>query len=275
MAHTLVTVHAHPDDEAIATSGTMAKAKADGHRVVLVVATRGELGEVPTDLAPNESLADRRTAETLAAAAIIGVDRVEFLGYRDSGMEGDPRNADAESFVSDDVDAAAQRLAAILREEEADVLLSYDERGNYLHPDHIKVHHVANRAGELAAVPLVYEATMNTDYIWELMHRRGDEMPDGDGAPEMPATIDELNLGMREWTITHRIDVRGYVDVKRRAMVAHASQIAEQSFFLQMPLDGFAEAFGYEWFIRVGAPRAPDAPFADDLFAPLAARSTR
>jgi LmbE family N-acetylglucosaminyl deacetylase len=270
MPHTLVTVHAHPDDEAIATSGTMAKAKAAGHRVVLVVATRGELGEVPDDLTPDETLADRRTAETLAAAEIIGVDRVEFLGYRDSGMEGDVRNADAESFVSADVEEAAQRLAAILRAEDTDVLLSYDERGNYLHPDHIKVHLVANRAGELAAVPLVYEATMNTDYIWGLMHRRAEEMPRGEGAPELPPTIEELNLGMREWTITHRVDARAFIDVKRRAMVAHASQIAEQSFFLQMPLDAFREAFGYEWFIRIGAPRAEGAPFGDDLFAPLA-----
>ncbi len=268
MPYTLVAVHAHPDDEAIATSGTMALAKAHGHRVVLVVATRGELGEVPGDLQPGESLAERRTAETLAAAEIIGIDRVEFLGYRDSGMEGDPRNADPDTFASADVAEAAERLAAILRDEQVDVLLSYDELGNYGHPDHVQVHHVANRAGELAGVPLVYEATMNRDHIWELVTSRPDDMP-ADTTPDRPETIEEFNLGMRDWTITHRVDVREHIATKRAAMVAHASQIAEQSFFLQMPPDVFAESFGYEWFIRVGDARPAGAPFADDLFAPL------
>lgn len=272
MSFTLVAVHAHPDDEAIATSGTVAKAKAAGHRVVLVVATRGELGEVPDDLAPGETLADRRTRETLAAAEIVGTDRVKFLGYRDSGMDGDPRNADADAFCNADTETAAARLAEILREVDADVLLSYDERGNYLHPDHVKVHHVANRAGELAAVPLVYEATINRDHIWGLMQSRPADIP-GDAIPDRPETIEEMNLGMREWTITHRVDVRDHVTTKRAAMAAHASQIGETSFFLQMPLDTFAESFGYEWFIRVGQPRPEGAPFADDLFAPLAPRS--
>src|SRR3954465_8423158 len=90
---TLVTFHAHPDDESIATAGTMARAKAEGHRVVLVVATRGELGEYAADaLAPGESLTERRFAEQLLAAKELNVDRVEFLGYHDSGMAGEPTN---------------------------------------------------------------------------------------------------------------------------------------------------------------------------------------
>src|SRR4051812_11918596 len=113
MAKTLVAFHAHPDDEAIATSGSMMKAKAAGHRVVLVVATRGELGEVPEDL-DGETLAARRTVETMEAAAIIGVDRVEWLGYRDSGMEGEASIEDEGTFHRADLDEAAQRLAQIL-----------------------------------------------------------------------------------------------------------------------------------------------------------------
>src|SRR3954454_6501149 len=113
MAKTLVALHAHPDDEAIATSGVMMKAKAAGHRVVLVVATKGELGLVPDDLG-DESLADRRTRETMDAAEIIGVDAVEWLGYRDSGMEGEPSIEDEGTFHRADVDEAARRLAAIL-----------------------------------------------------------------------------------------------------------------------------------------------------------------
>src|SRR5215471_13482370 len=120
---TLVVFHAHPDDEAIATGGVMAKAAQDGRRVVLVVATRGEHGEVADGyLDPGEQLWERRVQETHASAEILGVSRVAFLGYVDSGMIGTPENEAPESFWQADVEEAAQRLAAILREESADVL---------------------------------------------------------------------------------------------------------------------------------------------------------
>src|SRR3954447_174798 len=123
MTGTLVLFHAHPDDEAIATGGTMARAAAEGHRVVLVCATRGELGEVPDGfLAPGETLTQRRERELEAAAEILGCARVAFLGYRDSGMEGEATTAHAGSFATADVEEAARRLAAILREEDAEVL---------------------------------------------------------------------------------------------------------------------------------------------------------
>jgi LmbE family N-acetylglucosaminyl deacetylase len=123
LGYTLVTFHAHPDDESIATAGTMARAKAEGHRVVLVVATRGELGEhAPDALAPGETLAERRVAEQHAAADVLGIDRVEFLGYRDSGMEGEATNGDHGAFASADIEEAAARLAEILSQERADVL---------------------------------------------------------------------------------------------------------------------------------------------------------
>lgn len=144
---TLVTFHAHPDDEAIATGGTMARAAAAGHRVVLVTATAGDRGEVAEGfLAPGETLAQRRTAELAAAGEILGVARIEVLGYRDSGMMGTPANDDPECFWQADVDEAAARLAAILTEESADVLTIYDDHGNYGHPDHVKVHQVARQA---------------------------------------------------------------------------------------------------------------------------------
>ena len=107
---TLVVFHAHPDDEAIATGGSMARAHAEGHRVVLVVATDGEHGEVPDDLADGETLADRRRAETERSAAALGVDRLVWLGYADSGMTGWEANLDEESFWKADVDEAAGRL---------------------------------------------------------------------------------------------------------------------------------------------------------------------
>src|SRR5580704_9601210 len=154
---TAVFFHAHPDDEAIATAGTMARLAADGHRVVLVTATRGELGEIPEGLlAPGETLVERRTKELAAACAVLGVARHEFLDYGDSGMDGEDSNNDPGSFWQADVGEAAERLAAILRTEQPDVLTAYDEHGNYGHPDHIQVHRVGLRAGELAGVPHVF-----------------------------------------------------------------------------------------------------------------------
>jgi LmbE family N-acetylglucosaminyl deacetylase len=251
--HTLVTFHAHPDDEAITTAGVMAMAKADGHRVVLVVATKGELGEVGDGvLAPGEDLASRRVVETRAAADILGVDRVEFLGYHDSGMMGEATNDDPACFWAADIDEAAARLAAILDEERADVLTIYDERGAYGHPDHIQVHRVGARAGELARTAQVFEATMNRDYILRLMKERGDELAEMADDVERPDP-EAMDLGMPESVITTAVDVRDYTDIKRAAMAAHASQIPDNSFFLRMPPHAFREAFGIEWFIRRGA----------------------
>ena len=133
---TLVCFHAHPDDEAIATGGVMAAAAAAGHRVVLVTATRGEHGEpVPGVLRDGEQLWERRVVETRLAGDILGAERVEFLGYVDSGMMGEPTNDHPDCFWQADVDDAAERRAAILREVEADVLTLHDAHGVYGPPD--------------------------------------------------------------------------------------------------------------------------------------------
>jgi LmbE family N-acetylglucosaminyl deacetylase len=250
MQYTLVFFHAHPDDEAIATGGTMARAKREGHRVVLVSATKGELGEfAPDALEPGELLVDRRVKELHAAADVLGADRVAFLGYLDSGMAGEPTNDAPGSFASADVDEAAARLAAILEEEHADVLTVYDENGNYGHPDHIQVHNVGVRAAELAGTRRVYEATANRDHLQRLMA----QLPRDPDDPDAPADVD--TLGVTEDQITTTVDVRDFVDQKRDAMIAHASQIPADSFFLQLPMDAFREAFGWEWFIRRDGPR--------------------
>jgi len=261
MPYTLVLFHAHPDDEAIATGGTMARAKSEGHRVVLVSATRGELGEyAPDALAPGESLVERRVAELHAAADILGVDRVEFLDYLDSGMAGEPTNDAPGAFAGADIDEAAARLARILDDESADVLTIYDENGNYGHPDHIQVHRVGVRAAELAGTKRVYEATANRDHLLRLMQ----QMPQDPDAPDSPADLE--TLGVTEDQITTTVDVRDFVDRKRDAMIAHASQIPEDSFFLQLPLEAFREAFGWEWFIRRdGPPDQRETNLFDDL----------
>ena len=251
---TLVTFHAHPDDEAIACGGTMARAAAEGHRVVLVVATRGEHGEVEEGfLAPGETLGDRRTQETLAAAQVLGVSRVEFLGYRDSGMIGTPENDAPGCFWQADVEEAAARLAAILEDERADVLTVYDDHGNYGHPDHIQVYRVGVRAAELAGTPAVYESTMNRDRITEMMALAAEGM-DTPEADEAAADLDLETFGTPGELITTTVDVTAYLDQKRKAMAAHASQISESSFFLRLDADTFRAMWGTEWFVRRGAP---------------------
>src|SRR4051812_6354414 len=137
MPGTVVSFHAHPDDEAILVGGTLAMAADAGHRVVLVFATRGDLGEVAEGvLAPDEALGERRAQEARDAAAVLGAARVAFLPYHDSGMAGEATNDAAHAFAAADVEEAAGRLAELLREEQADVLTVYDERGGYGHPDH-------------------------------------------------------------------------------------------------------------------------------------------
>ncbi|MGH8991035.1 MAG: PIG-L family deacetylase [Acidimicrobiia bacterium] len=244
---TLVTFHAHPDDEAIATGGTMARAAADGHRVVLVTATSGDLGEVVEGfLAPGETLGERRTTELATAAEILGVARTEILGYRDSGMIGTPANDDPACFWQADIDEAAARLAAILTEESADVLTIYDDHGNYGHPDHIQVHRVGIRAAELAGVTRVYEATINRDHLVRLLTQAAERGvlagPDIDGVDQ--------TMGLPESELTTAVDVSAHLDAKRAAMAAHASQISETSFFMALPPETFAAAFSTEWYRR-------------------------
>ncbi|WP_130346571.1 PIG-L family deacetylase [Herbihabitans rhizosphaerae] len=246
---TLVTFHAHPDDECIACGGVMRKAFEEGHRVVLVVATRGEVGEVDDGfLDDGEELWERRVAETHEAAEILGAKRVEFLGYHDSGMMGEPTNDAAGSFWTADVEEAAQKLAAILREEQAEVLTVYDDNGGYGHPDHIQVHRVGVRAAEIAGTPRVYQSTMNRDHMIRGMEAHAERDPNF----EMPDIRERENFGKPESIITAAVDVTAFLKHKRTAMRAHASQISEESFFLAMPDDAFAYSFGTEWFIREG-----------------------
>lgn len=246
---TLVTFHAHPDDECIACGGVMRKAADEGHRVVLVVATRGENGEVqPGFLADGEELWQRRVIETQESAKILGAQRVEFLGYVDSGMMGTPENDVPGSFWQASVEEAAARLAVILTEENADVLTCYDDNGGYGHPDHIQVHRVGMRAGELAGIGRVYQSTMNRDHMIRGRQLMAEQQPE----VEIPDIEAEADFGKPEAIITAAVDVGAYLKVKRAAMRAHASQISEQSFFLAMPEEGFRYAFGTEWFIRDG-----------------------
>ena len=163
---------------------------------------------------------------------------------------------DAASFLQAPLDAAAERLAAILREERADVVTVYDWHGNYGHPDHIKVHTVGHRAAELAGVDKVFEATMNRDHIVRMMEaarQAGAPISEEDDFDPNGAADDGNPFGMAETEITHAVDVTAYLEAKRESLRSHRSQITDTSFFLQMPDEAFSAAFGVEWFIEKGA----------------------
>jgi LmbE family N-acetylglucosaminyl deacetylase len=252
---TIAFVHAHPDDEAITTGGSMARAAAEGHDVVLVVCTNGDLGEVPDDLAAGETLVDRRREETARSAGHLGVDRIVWLGYRDSGMTGWEQNRDPRSFLRADVDEAADRLAGVLRDQQADVVVLYDWHGNYGHPDHIQVHRVGHQAADLAGTAKRFEATMNRD-----LATKGIEAMIAAGAPgfedfDPAGPADDGNpFGTPEAELHLAVDVGPYVAAKRAAIACHASQVTDTSMFLAMPEDVFATAFATEWYIEPGAP---------------------
>jgi LmbE family N-acetylglucosaminyl deacetylase len=176
-------------------------------------------------------------------------------------MIGTPQNEHPGSFWKADVEEAAARLASVLQEEQADVLSAYDENGVYGHPDHIQVNRVGVRAGQLAGTRKVYLNTLDHDRIVRLMKEAPPESLPADVNP------DDFDMGVPADWVTTRVDVSRFVDRKRQAMVAHASQIPEDSWFLTMPFEAFAAAFGEEDYILVGA---PPGTTETDLFEGLA-----
>ncbi|WP_033423923.1 PIG-L deacetylase family protein [Actinomadura flavalba] len=236
--------HAHPDDEALLTAGTMALLAAEGHRVVLVVATAGERG-LADDVA---GLGAVRTAELHASAAVLGCARVVFLGYGDSGVDGDMPGG----FAGASVAVAAGELAEILRQEDADLLTVYDPAGGYGHPDHVQVHRVGTMAARLAGTPVVLEATVDRDLLLRVLRplRRWGLLP---RAVDVGA-LARAYAGRDE--ITHRVRVRRHAGAKRAALAAHASQatggdtVRTLRALLGLPAPLFRYALGTEYFVR-------------------------
>jgi len=242
---TAVFFHAHPDDEVLFTGGTMARAAAEGHRVVLVTATRGDRGvDRAGVLGAGETLAERRERELRQSAALLGVDRCELLGYQDSGIDGDG----ADGFSQAPAEEAAARLAAILVEEAADVFITYDERGIYGHPDHVKVHQVGLRAAQLADSASVFLATIDRDRLQALL-----VLAETFGLAIDDATLDwAVGAGVAGERITATVDVSDYVEVKRAAMAAHQTQFPPSAGVLLLPPPAFHTVFGTEWYIELG-----------------------
>ena len=250
---TIVFLHAHPDDEASQTSGSMARAVAEGSRVVVAFATNGDHGEAPPDLAPDETVVDRRRAEAQASAAVLGLHRVVWLGYADSGMTGWEQNSHERAFAAATVDEAAARFAAVLDEEAADIAVGYDWHGGYGHPDHVQVHRVLQRAAELAARrPRVLESTMNRDAM-RVLSAMADAAGEEGFDPDQP--MDDGNpLGTPEAEIHWRVDVTPWLAQRRAALEAHASQTTDVGMMLAMPPEAFTGFFGHEYYIEAGRP---------------------
>ncbi len=250
---TIVAFHAHPDDEVLATGGTLARLAAEGHRVVIVVASDGWMG------AASEPGASTRLAELRASAALLGAARVEHLGYADSGYGTDlfPDPPDRQRFVHADVDEAAGRLAALIRAEDADLLLSYDAQGGYGHRDHVRVHAVGARAAELTGVR-VLEATAPREYVRVVFAvLRALRLV----VRHQPAEI--RTWGTPRAAITVRVNVRRYARQKQAALGAHRSAVQGTGglarlmrLLLALPAPVFGVILGREWFAEAAGAKS-------------------
>jgi LmbE family N-acetylglucosaminyl deacetylase len=245
---TIVAFHAHPDDEVLLTGGTIARYAAEGHRMIIVMACDGDMGRC-------HPLHGKRLEEFRKSAAILGAEKAVHLGYADSGhgpiLFDDPPGR--VRFARADVEEAARRLAGLLTEEHADLLLSYDAAGVYGHRDHVQVHVVGARAAELAGIRVV-EATVPREQVarigWILLALR---LVKRHGLAEM------RTYGTPQSGITHRVDVRRYAAKKQSALAAHRSQVfgtgRGASLFrllIRLPVPVYGLVAGREWFAEPG-----------------------
>lgn len=145
---------AHPDDETFGMGGTLAHYAHEGVEVHLICATRGEVGEVePEKLVRFNSIGELRENELCCAAGVLGIRKVHFLDYRDSGMPGSPENDHPQSLVQAPVKKVAGKIAQLMRVIKPQVVLTFDPLGGYMHPDHIAIHQATVAAFEMAGDP--------------------------------------------------------------------------------------------------------------------------
>ncbi len=277
----LLCVHAHPDDEVIATGGILARYAVEGLRTAVVTCTNGDRGEIhnmDAD-ATRPRLAEVRRAELAESLRLLGAGEPRLLGYRDSGMLGTPGNDDPASFWRADFDQAVGRLVGQLRAFRPDVLVTYDAFGGYGHPDHLQAHRVALVAAEACAIPAlypdagdpwrvrkVYLATIPRSAIAAAnveLARRG--LPSPFGEVQRP---EDLPFGTADEELGAVVDVRAQLATKLAALRAHRSQLDPTSFFLNIPADLEELAFGVECFVRQRSDVVASG-VEDDLFAGL------
>jgi N-acetyl-1-D-myo-inositol-2-amino-2-deoxy-alpha-D-glucopyranoside deacetylase len=291
-ARRLLLVHAHPDDETIATGATMARYAAEGAHVTLVTCTLGEEGEVLVPAlaqlaaSAGDQLGGYRMGELAAATRELGVADHRFLGgpgrWRDSGMMGLPENAAPRAFWRADLAEPTRDLVAIIRELRPQVLVTYDENGGYGHPDHVQAHRVAMAAVQAAADPAFApedgEPWPVAKVYWSVVPRsvlqRGIELfrESGDGDFFGVESVDELPLATPDELVTTAIDGSAHLPAKLAAMRAHHSQISVDGPFFALAERVGQQAFGTEYFRlvagRLGPTDGPDGR-ETDLFAGL------
>lgn len=249
MSPRVVFVHAHPDDEAIFTGGTMALLTAAGADVTLIIATGGQLGESVSDGRP---LAPHREAETRTSCEILGLDPahdLHFLPYEDSGLDSE----NPHGFFHQDLSTAARRILACC-DGPIDAIVSYDSHGIYGHPDHIAVHQATALASQLHAekygsTPTVYESTVDREYLHFVETH---VVVDADGGRPVGRGLASTNLGLPTLEIDTAIDVTATIEKKRAAMAAHASQLPADAPLFELGQANFAAVYGWEWYRRVG-----------------------
>jgi len=283
----LLSVHAHPDDEASKGAGTVAKYHAEGVHSVLVCATGGEEGDIlnPAMDKPEvrENLHEVRLEELQRSVEIIGYDELVLLGYRDSGMPDTDANKDPRSFAQADLDECVGRLVAIVRRTRPQVMITYNEdQQGYPHPDHIRVHDISVAAFDAAADPdrfpdagepwqiskLYYSVWSRARIV--AMHEKFLEL-----GLESPFDEKWFNRPSQEQNITTTIDVGEYGDVRRNALLAHATQVDPNSpFWFGLPPEIARTVHPYDDYTLARSLVPSETP-EDDLFAGVRERVSR
>jgi mycothiol S-conjugate amidase len=285
----LVSVHAHPDDEASKGAGTIARYAAAGIRSALVCCTGGEEGEILNRAADTpEVRADLgavRMSELRASVEAIGYAELYLLGYRDSGMPGTEANARPDNFANAPLDEAVGKLVSIIRRERPQVLVTYgDERVFYEHPDHIRVHEISviafDAAGDAEQYPEAGDPWQPVKLYYSgfsfrrirVLHEAYEEMGEESPFAERMARIAERAPDLKITPPTTVVDVGDFLDARRRALLAHRTQIDPESHWMTVPDDLLREVFPWEEYVLARSlVSGMELPTADapehDLFA--------
>jgi LmbE family N-acetylglucosaminyl deacetylase len=270
---TMMAVHAHPDDEASSTGGVLASYSAQGIQTVVVTCTNGEFGDAPGGIKPGQdgheedAVAAHRLAELRESCAILGVSHLELLGYHDSGMPDWDYKDRPDAFCNVPETTVAARISGLIARYRPQVLISYDDKGPYQHPDHVHASRAAQAAFASSGIPakLYLSAMRGSDWrkVWDALRELGEDVPDFEQMdPEA-----RRQAAASEERITTSIDIRPVLTRKRDALFAHGSQISE-SWFSKIPEDIAEATFGHENFIRASDITGAPLP-EDDLFAGL------
>jgi mycothiol S-conjugate amidase len=287
----LLTVHAHPDDEASKGAGSVARYHAEGVHAVLVCCTGGEEGDIlnPAMDKPEvrERLPEVRRRELDASAGIIGYDEVVLLGYRDSGMPGTEANARPDAFANAPLDEAVGRLVSVVRRARPQVMVTYpEEQREYPHPDHLRVHEISMVAFDAAGDPGRYPDAgppwkPSKLYYTVWPRRRSLEMHEKFLELGLESPFDDgwLDRMQREEPVTTKIDLTGFADVRGDALRAHATQVDPTSpFWFGLPPEVLRTIYPFDDFflarsrvgpggVAAGGTADADRVLEDDLFA--------